>query len=389
MRLAFDFEEGEGFEQAKASLLASLETWLLGRSGLSADETDETVGNAALALDWKWGYGDGHLARWRTSDVAEFLLEWCPRKLSVPQQRCHGVPVGLARLVEFLDMAAMLDAGSSPPPQLLETIDALTGEFIEAMGDSSQFGMAKSLFGAAASEGFDVTDPADIEQWMAEFNARPEQERRRILPDSALGTRRRRPKLPPVAMPSEEEVAASGAAAAILETFRRLAQHVGDGRRLTQRGNLTLADARALIELLGTGDVMDDKIGDRTFKTKSSAELPRLRHVLRGPRRPASSGYAAGRLSPPSEPRSWTVIPSPPSTEPPRRSSPWAPWPPSATPTAGSPGRRSTSSSTARPCTVSAGPPWRSGRFRSTMLRRSQLTPYWGRSAFRLYLTSR
>ncbi len=46
----------------------------------------------SIALDWKWSFGDGELATWRTGDVAEFLLEWCPQKLSVSQADCITVP---------------------------------------------------------------------------------------------------------------------------------------------------------------------------------------------------------------------------------------------------------------------------------------------------------
>ena len=49
---------------------------------------------------------------------------------------------------------------------------------------------------------------------------------------------------------------------------------------MTQKGHLTLADARALVELLGTGDLMDEQIGDRTFRTTSSDELYQLRQVF-------------------------------------------------------------------------------------------------------------
>lgn len=35
---------------------------------------------------------------------------------------------------------------------------------------------------------------------------------------------------------------------------RELVGWIGAGRRLTQTGRVTLADARALVELLGTGD---------------------------------------------------------------------------------------------------------------------------------------
>lgn len=56
----------------------------------------------------------------------------------------------------------------------------------------------------------------------------------------------------------------------------RFVEWVGAGRKLTQTGRLTLADARALVGLLGTGDKIDPTIGDRVFRTKSSEELPEL-----------------------------------------------------------------------------------------------------------------
>ena len=55
---------------------------------------------------------------------------------------------------------------------------------------------------------------------------------------------------------------------------------VGDGRKLTQTGRIGLADARHLVESLGTGDTFDQKIGDRVFKTKSSEELAHLNRIV-------------------------------------------------------------------------------------------------------------
>jgi Plasmid pRiA4b ORF-3-like protein len=55
---------------------------------------------------------------------------------------------------------------------------------------------------------------------------------------------------------------------------------LGEGRRLTQTGRIGLADARYLIEFLGTGDQMDPEIGDRVFKTKSSEELPYVTRIV-------------------------------------------------------------------------------------------------------------
>ena len=93
--LTVDHEDEQGFKAARDLLLGRFTTWLA-RQGRSFDEeTDELIGDAGVALDWKWTFGDGELATWRTGDVAEFLLDWCPRKLSVTQADCVTIPVAL------------------------------------------------------------------------------------------------------------------------------------------------------------------------------------------------------------------------------------------------------------------------------------------------------
>lgn len=61
---------------------------------------------------------------------------------------------------------------------------------------------------------------------------------------------------------------------------------------------MTLADARVLVALLETGDVIDEKIGDRVFKTKSSAELPRLNVVVEWAKAAGLVRVVRGRLVP-------------------------------------------------------------------------------------------
>src|SRR6266568_5189827 len=73
--------------------------------------------------------------------------------------------------------------------------------------------------------------------------------------------------------PSEESLAAAAAEAEPLRRLQAFTRWVGAGRKLTQTGRITLADARELVGLLGTGDVIDPKIGDRVFRTTSSEEL--------------------------------------------------------------------------------------------------------------------
>jgi hypothetical protein len=278
--LDIDHEDEEGFVAARAMLLGRFSRWLAGKDRSSVDEIDALAGDASVALDWKWSYGDGQLATWRTGDVAEFLLEWCPQKLSVTQADCITVPPAVLSFLSFLDDQSLLGHGSAPVDRLVDVVMSLADEFVVAMGDRSKFGLAKSMFTAASDEGVDTTDPAELEAWMASFNDRPEAERHRLLPDSAFSVPPARRSLPPVAVPAEDEVATSRESAPILAKFRDLAAYVGAGRKLTQKGHLTLADARALVELLGTGDLMDEHIGDRTFRTTSSDELYQLRQVL-------------------------------------------------------------------------------------------------------------
>ncbi|MFY9926654.1 MAG: plasmid pRiA4b ORF-3 family protein [Streptosporangiaceae bacterium] len=64
--------------------------------------------------------------------------------------------------------------------------------------------------------------------------------------------------------------------AEITGQIRSLLAWVGPGRKLTQTGRIGLADARYLVELLGTGDTLEHQIGDRVYKTRSSEDLPRL-----------------------------------------------------------------------------------------------------------------
>jgi hypothetical protein len=55
---------------------------------------------------------------------------------------------------------------------------------------------------------------------------------------------------------------------------------LGEGRKLTQTGRIGLADARHLVESLGTGDKIDPEIGGRVFKTKSSEDLAYLYRIV-------------------------------------------------------------------------------------------------------------
>lgn len=68
--------------------------------------------------------------------------------------------------------------------------------------------------------------------------------------------------------------------APLIGQLRSFLAWVGPGRKLTSTGRIGLADARHLVELLGTGDTIDPEIGGRVFKTKSSEDLAYLSRTV-------------------------------------------------------------------------------------------------------------
>jgi hypothetical protein len=98
--------------------------------------------------------------------------------------------------------------------------------------------------------------------------------------------------------PSEESLAATAAEAEPLRRLRAFTSWVGPGRKLTQTGRIMLADARELVGLLGTGDKLDPKIGDRVFRTRSSEELPGITTVAEWAKASGLVRVTRGRLVP-------------------------------------------------------------------------------------------
>ncbi|MGH4022856.1 MAG: plasmid pRiA4b ORF-3 family protein [Pseudonocardiaceae bacterium] len=96
----------------------------------------------------------------------------------------------------------------------------------------------------------------------------------------------------------DERLAAAAEQSPVLRQLRGFTEWVGEGRKLTQTGRITLTDARVLVPMLGTGDVIDPEIGDRVFKTKSSEELSTLTAVMRWAKAARLVRLSKGRLLP-------------------------------------------------------------------------------------------
>jgi hypothetical protein len=102
----------------------------------------------------------------------------------------------------------------------------------------------------------------------------------------------------PMAPMTPNDLAADALKATPAAQVTALTRWVGTGRKLTQTGRLTMADARQLVSLLETGDEIDPVIGDKTFRTRSSEDLRELNIVLAWAKAASLVRTQHGRLLP-------------------------------------------------------------------------------------------
>ncbi len=138
---------------------------------------------ASSMLQWKGGYDDGRLGRWTQADLAEYLLDYFPRKVSVEEETLNAVPECVRAFLGFLDARGSLSG--EPLEQLEQACEELCDEFHERVGDSSQWGLAKSMVMKMQAEGIDPSAPGALAAWMTDFNARPREQRDAIIGPAA------------------------------------------------------------------------------------------------------------------------------------------------------------------------------------------------------------
>ena len=138
---------------------------------------------ASSMLQWKGGYDDGRLGRWTQADLAEYMLDYFPRKLSVEEETLHAVPECVRAFLGFLDARGSLSG--EPLEQLERACEELSDEFLECARDSSHWGLAKSMVMRMQAERIDPSAAGALDAWMTDFNARPREERDAIIGPAA------------------------------------------------------------------------------------------------------------------------------------------------------------------------------------------------------------
>ena len=262
-----------------------------------APRVDALADHAQSFIDWR---ADSPLMTIDDDAIRAFLLHWCPRQLSLPAEDSWQVCESVAEFVYFLGCTGRLRGGPERARTLMKTATGLADAMEAAMADPSNFGMAKSLF--AGIEGAETMTQqelsAALQRRVDEHNALP-LEQRKAATDRFFAT----PapiELPFLHIPPpEDEVAAAAAAAALPAKVQALRDYLGDtGKSLTAKGNLKLADGRALVELLDTGDEMDPDFRGTTFKTQSTESLRQLMYLLAVARESGAVRCVGNRLIP-------------------------------------------------------------------------------------------
>ena len=303
MRLIFDEDDEDQYFETCDELLDEIgET--LRNDGRDAHDAADIVGSITVLLDWRWNDSSGQLDDWSLGDVAEFLLDWLPRKYSAAPEAGAEMCSAVADFFVHMGARERLVGGVDRAAALVARAYELTDAVVDAMGDPSNFGMAKSLFttalpggrvnpladiGAMMQAGVDGDSPefeAMLQERMDAFNAMPMEDRKAITDrsPSAVAPTLPRIRIPVVDIPPLiEDVERSAADSRLLQMVDALIDYVGTkGIAVTSAGNLRLADAKELVGLLGTDDVVERRLpwNDEIEPVRTSTDLKQLTVVF-------------------------------------------------------------------------------------------------------------
>lgn len=293
MRMRFEAGAEEEFEAACGLLVDRLVRWA-GEQGLPVDGF-----MAEAALDYRHrATADGRLGLWEPRHVEELLLSWLAETITeLPGEERADAPGTLRTLLRFLHAAQLVDPRGPALQDSLAAVDVAAERYPAAMADRTRWGLAKFWAMTAAEQGVDVLDGAALQRF-AERAQRGEvvydgqaldaiMERR--LTGRALSSAARAEPQLPVVLPPEGELGRRAEASTIVAQLRGLAEWAGrDGRVVTAAGRLRMADARELVDVLGTGDKAEG--------VRSSADLPRLGLLVEWAKKARLVRVVKGRL---------------------------------------------------------------------------------------------
>lgn len=282
----------DGYRASDTGLLDEFHSWL---NTAGDPYPGDTVVNAAALVDWHRAQSTGSPTTLNEDDIVEFLLDWCPAGVTMSAEQSNVFCASIGAFLEFLGESGRLAGGAERGAGLSHLAMSLASAMHNTMTNPES--SPKSILAHPGLnppgkpryiELLALPDPmsadeleAELLSRMADFKALPVDVQAAMI-DDAFREEPKQVEVPFVYIPpppAEVEVVAD--AAPLLEKLVALREYLGaSGKPLTQRGNLKLADGKALIELLDTGDQMEWEFDDHTSRRNSTERLPALNSIV-------------------------------------------------------------------------------------------------------------
>lgn len=169
--LADLFALGQDGERIDAELRRSLEDEL-GRRFVASPEASALTGvqSCQLVMDLAADYFNATIATLGPRELREIVFDIIPRKVSVDASAASWIIEENRAFYAFLKRELALEQADA-------CLQVLGGDAVKrleaALSDTSQFGMAKSLFLGGREAGFDMDSREGIEAWMRVLQSQP------------------------------------------------------------------------------------------------------------------------------------------------------------------------------------------------------------------------
>ena len=119
-------------------------------------------------LDFAFNYEGVEFPEFSEADVEYVLFDLMPRKFSVDSDRAPFIVAELRIFFEYVKEKFKPHPVDSVLSMLNEA--DIAKQLQEALADTSRFGLAKSLLMSAKNMGYDVTDPEEMNEFVALHN---------------------------------------------------------------------------------------------------------------------------------------------------------------------------------------------------------------------------
>lgn len=254
--MRYEIEEDDEYTIAKELFTRRCSAW----AAEQGHPVDARV--VAAVLDSRHMSSDGRLNHWTAAAVRRAVLEWIPETFEAEPPSPELAGGSVRTVIRYQAEHGLLDPRGEALAELQAAVEGAVEEYPAAVAAASQL---------------DEPDIVALLDRLGEFAG-----------DEPDPYERRFAQLP-IVLPTDSELAAQAADSVLVGQMRRLTEWVGpQGRKLTARGFLRLADARELVALLDTGDVVDG--------VRSSADLPRLALLLAWARKAGLVRVVKGEL---------------------------------------------------------------------------------------------